>query len=150
MKKYLIIIIFLFSIINISCEKEPQILEKPGCTNTRAINYDYSANVDNGTCEYSNVVFYSKYDMYNINGYIYQINNVEVSVNGNFIGNVTSYYPNGVSSCYATGCVTYQMITDKKIYWESTINLINHTPIYNSGSLTPYSSDCLRVSVVND
>jgi len=141
--KKLILILSMFLFFSTSCKKE--VIK--GCTDNNAINYVSNAEEDNGTCTYTKAVFYSRFQGYTLDYYSYEINNVELSINGEYIGLITYYYPNGISDYYAPGTIMHQMNGDK-IYWTSKVNLIGHTPITFSGSITPSSSEFVKINVV--
>ncbi len=70
-----------------------------GCTNENAINYDPSAEVDDGTCQYNgSIVFWNHVD----DG----LCEVAISVDGVAVGVITQDYP-GAPNCGQNGCVTF-------------------------------------------
>lgn len=92
-----ILIIFVSSLILLSCKKEDQKIF--GCTDPSATNYNASATDDNGSCTYNgNVTFW-----YNSNG-----TNATVNIGGQ-VGYITSYYPGNDPSCGSTGCANFTL-----------------------------------------
>jgi len=123
---YLAAILFLFS----SCTK------KKGCTDTKAISYNSDAEVNDGSCEYSSVIFYMSV--------INPSRPVTVSVNGNNIGTITSQFPSGPGNCSAPGCVTFKFKDGKKLDWVAT----EPGGLIWTGTIEPNSySECIKVRV---
>lgn len=115
---------------NTACEK------KKGCTDPKALNRDIDAEVDNGTCEYSTVIFYMSV--------INPSRPVTVAVNGSAIGTITAQYPGGPGNCIAPGCVSYKFKSESKIDWVAT----EPGGIIWTGSVAPNAfTECIKVRV---
>jgi hypothetical protein len=142
--KLLMLSLFLMSA---SCRKEEAKIN--GCTDYNALNYDYSANVDNGSCEYSKFVFYAKYSSFLYNGFSYPITNVEISINGNYIGSTEgTYYPTQPNNCYANGTATYEVANTTSVGWNAVIYLSNGAQLYTSGVTSPSKyNNCIKINV---
>lgn len=96
-----------------SCKK------KSGCMDFSATNYNSEAVKDCGCCSYAKVVFYSRYQAYNVGGVWYSINAfpIRISVNGQEIGTVEAFYPNGPGSTTVPGVITYDPGNNKNVEW---------------------------------
>ena len=132
--------IIVFGFLFASCKKVP------GCTDLHALNYEYSAEVDNGTCYYSSTTFYAKYGYYSG----IPINQIDIAVDGSAIGSINSVYPSGPGNCSATGTVTYEHYDGDNHDWNSTVYLANGAVVYGSGTVKSSSSiDCKKMNVTN-
>lgn len=115
-----------------------------GCTDSTALNRDFSADKDDGSCRYSRVTFYAQYPAYSG----IPINRIEVSVNGNSIGAINAIYPNGPGNCSAQGTVSYLFTNGASADWNTVVFLANGGTVLGSGSISPSSvSECIRVNV---
>ena len=133
MKKSILSIIglLLFGIIFSSCEKEVR-----GCTDSKALNKNFEAELDDGSCRYSSVIFYMSV--------INPARPVSVSVNGNNVGTITAQYPLGPGNCSAPGCATFSFKDGKKLDWVAT----EPGGLIWTGTIEPNSfSDCIKVRV---
>lgn len=75
-----------------SCKK------KEGCTDSSALNFDNTADKDDGSCTYKgSITFWTASSSFGV---------ITVNLNGTS-ALVTSYYT-GVPSCSANGCATFQ------------------------------------------
>lgn len=120
---------------------EPMVM---GCTESSAINFDVSANTDDGSCFYSTASFYAKFRAFAG----IPITSIDVTINGSHEGTITSFYPNGPGNCSAPGTVQYVFKNSEAIDWNTTVYLTNGGTILNSGTLTPSRvQECLRVNV---
>lgn len=139
MKKlfYFLIISFLLT----SCDL---FTKKKGCTDIYALNKDFSAEENDGSCRYSKVTFYASIGF--LNGI--PIQKIDVSINQNFVGSITSVYPNGPGNCSASGTVEYQFLNGNKVDWNTVIHLSNGGTVFSSGQVSPSSIlDCIKVNV---
>ena len=133
----LIIILFIGASIFISCET-------PGCTDDNALNYNFEANHNDGSCYYSTITFYAKYGFFNG----IPINKIDVSVNGDFIESLSAVYPNGPGNCNANGTGKYQCQSGDPVDWNTIVYLANGATIFGSGNISPSSiSSCIKVNV---
>lgn len=117
-----------------------------GCMDSRSLNYNPIATIDNGDCAYSQVTFYGRYNAYNTALGPAYIDHVEVFVEGNFIG-YTAHYPNGPGNCSSPGTVSYQFQDRNTVDWNSTVYLTNGMQLYWSGTVTPTPAGCIKVNV---
>jgi len=91
-------------LINTGCKK--------GCKDLDALNYDYSADENDGNCQYSKAIFYMSAVPPPGNPPF------TVYINGNSQGQVTGIYPSGPANCSASGCVSYQFLSGNSVDWE--------------------------------
>lgn len=108
---------------------------KKGCTDSRAINYDYQANKNDGSCQFSTAIFYVSSPA--------NFPPLSIYIDGTFYGNITSYYPYGPGNCSASGCIEYQFFSGSNIDWE-VIDAASNTV---TGTLSPNSQTCIKVRV---
>lgn len=100
-----------------------------GCTDPSASNYNPSATVDNGNCQYTgSVVFW-----YNSAG-----TNATVYINGQ-TGLVTSYYSGFDPTCGSSGCANFTLNTGT-YSWSASSTFSNW-----SGTVTVYKNGCSKV-----
>lgn len=137
--KYLIILLWSLSVVLVSsCSK------KKGCTDISARNHSFEAEEDNGSCVYSAATFYAS------SGYYagIPIMKIDVTVDGNTIGSITSVYPGGPGNCSAQGTLSYTFESGKKVDWNATVHLASGGIIFGSGQAVPLSSqDCIKINV---
>ncbi len=136
--KYLIVLLSLSALLMVSCSK------KKGCTDISARNHSFEAEVDNGSCVYSAATFYAS------SGYYagIPIMKIDVTVDGNAIGSITSVYPAGPGNCSAQGTLSYTFESGQKIDWNATVHLANGGVIFGSGQAAPSSvQDCIKINV---
>lgn len=142
MKKIAFLIITILSFGLNSCEKCEK--TERGCTDSNALNHNFEAEENDGSCTYSMVTFYAKYGYF---GAI-PIQKIEVSVDGNDIGSITSTYPNGPGNCSATGTLRFEFQSDRTIDWNSTVYLANGAIVYGSGNTSPNRyQECIKVNI---
>ena len=131
-KKSLLIglcLLVLFAVFT-SCKK------KKGCTDPKALNTKFDAQVNDGSCRYSSAIFYMSV--------IVPSRPVTVSVNGTNIGTITAQYPLGPGNCIAPGCAVYQFKEGEKVNWVAT----EPGGSIWTGTIEPSSvADCIRVRV---
>jgi len=151
MKKLILFVLILFGISFTSCEK----WEKEGCTNPLSLNFDYSAEQDNGTCEYSTLVFYSeKTFRYDSIDYVnITINDINLgTIHSNNVDSLNELYDDGsyVNNCLAFGTKNYHFNDSYLINWNATIYLTNGDIKHNSGQLEPNPHyNCIKIDVSN-
>ncbi|MBR9919789.1 MAG: hypothetical protein GYB31_03055 [Bacteroidetes bacterium] len=121
--------------------------EEPGCTDPAALNYEYDATENDGSCQYSDITFYSKYGYYAG----VPISKIDVIVEGSSIGAVTAVYPNGPGNCSAQGNILYSISAGETVNWNAEITLVTGAVFFASGgSVKPSSSqECIKVNVAN-
>ena len=78
-----------------------------GCTDTNALNYDVPADNNDGSCEFSRVVFYQLEDG----------PPATVTVDGTEIGTVTAFHPTGPNNCATPGTAQYQITDPRSHTW---------------------------------
>lgn len=107
--------------------------EVEGCIDNNALNYEAGADIDDGSCQYSRVIFYKALDG----------PEVTVTVDGNTVGTVTAFYPRGPGNCSAAGNA-YHQLTDGELHdWNA-----EGGRFLNSGTVGPSrSNECIRVRV---
>ncbi len=121
-----------------SCQK------KKGCTDPNALNRDLVAEVNDGSCKYSNATFYASAVFFNG----IPIVKIDVIVNGQNIGSIAGAYSSAPGNCSAQGTVAYQFLDGNKIDWNTTIYLASGATVSGSGQVSPSSvSDCIKVNV---
>jgi hypothetical protein len=141
MKKNFFITISLLSVIlsSSSCKK--------GCTDQNATNFDYDAKKEDGTCEYSNVTFYTRYaGYYNNVGIFVPASYIDVTVDGQNVGRITTVHPNGVGNCSTTGA-SYQCVDGKPKDWKSVVYFLDGNTITYSGTFEASRLDCIKIQV---
>ena len=116
-----------------------------GCTDPNALNTDFTADEDDGSCIYSRVGFYASAGFFNG----IAISRVDVSINGNNIGTTSGiFYPGGPGNCSAPGTVPYQFENGRSVDWNATVFLVSGATIFTSGQVSPSSvSECIRVNM---
>lgn len=138
--KFIYLILTLTTICSIfSCEK------KKGCTDPKALNRDYDAYVNDGSCKYSVVTFYSSAGFYNG----IPITKIDVTINSSALGTIPgTFYPSGPGNCSAQGTVPFQFESGDKVDWNTTVYLASGATLFGSGQVSPSSgSDCIKVNV---
>ena len=130
-KKIILFSAALFCITELSsCKK------KKGCTDPNALNRDFDADKDDGSCIYYTAIFYMS------------VNNparpVSVAVDGNAIGTITAQYPGGPGNCIAPGCAIYKFKTGQRVSWVAT----EPGGLIWTGTVEPSSVfDCIKIRV---
>ena len=104
-----------------------------GCTDPFALNHDASAEEDDGSCRFSEVIFYKVPDG----------PPVEVSVDGQPVGTITAFYPDGPEACSAPGTPSYQLQDGLRHAWEGASG-----PFRSTGTVQANpSAACIQVRV---
>jgi len=146
MKKILLFSISLITLI--SCETT----QIEGCTDSNAINYNYQADINNNTCDYTaDILFYMNVDA----AIFFSDNNVQkltFHIDGNQIGSQYNdggfYYSNGVPSCFdnlfTTGSVYWSQISYNSIYWEA---IDENGDIWYDNNSTLVANECLAMEL---
>ena len=138
-----ILTVLVFSSANCEDDIEPP-KEIRGCTDRNSLSYNPQATIDDGSCEYSIVTFYAQWNAFN---YI-PIMRIDVLVNGEMLGSITTNYPNGPGNCSAQGTVRYEFNNGRSVDWNTTVYLANGAIIYGSGQVSPNQySECIKVNV---
>lgn len=141
MKRNLSLLMTIVVAINLlfsSCQK------KKGCTDPNALNQDIVAEVNDGSCKYSNATFYASAGFFNG----IPIVKIDVTVNGRDIGTISAIYSSAPGNCSAQGTVAYQFSDGNKIDWNTTVYLASGATVSGSGQVSPSSvSDCIKVNV---
>lgn len=132
MKKTILLFLILgtISISFSSCKKHK------GCTDTNSLTYSTDAEINDGSCSYSTVIFYMSV--------INPARPVTVSVNGSPIGTITAQYPSGPGNCSAPGCAIYKFKDSHKLDWVAT----EPGGLIWTGTIEPNRyNDCIKVRV---
>lgn len=136
MKTIVLISILAFSIF--SCEKEK------GCMDNSALNFDGFAEKEDGTCKFSRVSFFASAGFFNG----IPITKIELELDGNYLGNISSIYPNGPGNCSATGTLSYEFQNGDSREWNSKVYLVSGAIIFGSGRISPSrTQECIRTNV---
>lgn len=138
-KNFSLILLVIGMIFN--CEKDPIL----GCTDSQALNKDFGAEENDGSCLYSNVSFYASAAFYNT----IPITKIVIMVDGSEIGSLNgTIYPTGPGNCSAPGNVPYTFTNGDAVDWNTNIQLANGATIFTSGQIAPSrSSECIRLNV---
>lgn len=104
MKKLTYAYLFFFSFTFYNCEKPEK-----GCTQNGAINYSFTAEEDDGSCEFSTVVFYGTTPA--------NCPPVVVTVDGQNVGTIDAFYPTGPGNCSVPGVARYSFKSNRRVDW---------------------------------
>ena len=129
-----------------------------GCTDADALNYDSSADVDDGSCRYSRVVFYASANQYeyvpdvNVNQlFNIPIESIVVHVDGSTRGKLRVYFPSGPLSCSAPGTLSYEFRSGDAVEWRALVVLENGKELVTAGKVRPRrESKCIPIDVTTD
>jgi hypothetical protein len=122
-------------------KKDPPI---GGCTDNRALNYDFMAEESDGSCEYSSVTFYARFPAFNG----IQIASIDLFIDGNNNGKITAIYPSSPGNCSAPGTVRYQFYDRQSVDWNTRILLVTGAELFTTGTVSPSrSSECIEINV---
>ena len=129
------------------CDSEDDSEPDPvlGCTDDKALNYSFSNDTDDGSCIYSTVTYYAKFNLFqNI-----PITRIDISIDGVFIGSINNgfIWSNGPGNCSSTGTVQYQFLDGSSVDWNATLYLANGQQFSTSGTRTPNSLECIKINV---
>ena len=109
---------------------------KPGCTDVAALNHEFDAEKEDGSCIYSNAVFFGTTPA--------RCPPVTVQVDGNSIGTIEAFYPNGPGNCSVPGVARFEFQSGESVDWVATDACGNIA----SGVARPSSTqECIRVRV---
>lgn len=111
-----------------------------GCTDSAALNYSILAEEDNGSCEFSRVVFYGGQAI------APQFLPWSVVVDGVVVGQVTGFYPGAPpGNCSAQFTAQMQLSDGRRHDWNASSP---GNQFANSGVVqASRSNDCIRVRV---
>lgn len=118
-----------------------------GCTDSSALNLDVLATVNDGSCYYSNVIFYTS--LLGINGV--PIARIDVAINGESIGFIPGgfFYPAGPTNCSGPATLSYQFRDGRRVNWNAVITLNNGFQFFTSGTVQPSRfEECIRINVI--
>lgn len=139
-----IILIFLF--LTLSCKDEETIIE--GCTSGRAINFDPDAEVEDGSCQFSQAIFYAQFNVVNDE----RIGSIEISINGSRIGTIDQFYFNGISGCDdRRGTIPYRFQSGS-VAWAVEIFDLNGNLIldYRRSTAASPTESCIEINVTTN
>ena len=134
------LLLSLFVVLISGCKKE-------GCTNANAINFSTDADKDDGSCTFSKVVFWARYNEYQDGIFTYDVTSINLTAGGSSVGNITSVY-GSAPACSAGGCITYQIKGSSSVSWSAAIHLNDGTIVNKSGTANASSNqDCIAVQI---
>lgn len=146
MRKNFFCTILVFTVTFLSC-KDCDEENNPiaGCTDSRALNSNFNAVQDDGSCIYSNATFYASASTFNG----IPIVRVDVNVNGNNLGSTNgTFFPSGPGNCSVPGTIPFQFQNGENIDWNATVILATGATIITSGTARPSSiSNCIKVNI---
>lgn len=115
-----------------------------GCTDNKALNYNFRAEADDGSCEYSTATFFARYPAFNG----IQIASIDLFIEGNNSGKITTFYPSTPGNCSAPGTIRYQFYDGNSIDWNTRIILSSGDELFTTGTASPLrSSECIKVNI---
>jgi hypothetical protein len=137
MRQLLALVVLLTSMIFLnSCKR--------GCTDSKALNYDVSADKSDESCRYSTATFYASAGFFNG----VPINRIDLSIEGSGVGTINAVYPAGPGNCSAPGTVIYQFENGSTVDWNSVVYLSNGQTLLGSGTASPSSfNECVKINV---
>lgn len=119
-----------------------------GCTDNNALNFESSANKEDGSCQYSKVTFFARFNAFNS----VPIIKIEILVDGEIIGSIDNgfIWPNAPGNCSANGTVTYTFPNRNSIDWNTNMFLASGQLLSTSGTRKPSKSiECIKINVTN-
>lgn len=109
-----------------------------------SINFDPSAEEDDGSCEYSTIVLYMKFSGF---GGV-PITSASVEVNGEDIGSATGFYLSDPPNCSSPGTVSYQLFSNNPVEWNAIVFLANGVKLIEHGIISPNPFEpCIKVNI---
>lgn len=138
--KFLLKISFgLLLLLDTSCNEK-----KKGCMEMNALNFDATADTNDGSCKFSNITFYASFNYY----LGVPISSIDVSVNNNMIGTINAIYPTGPGNCGAQGTASYGFSSNTTYDWNTVVHLVDGNTVYGSGTVSPMAGvSCVKVNV---
>ena len=137
LRNYFFVVIVFFSL---GCKKD----KLQGCTDNSALNYDFIAEENDGTCLFSRATFFARYPAFNG----IPITSISLTINGYEEGIINAFYPNTPGNCSANGTVSYLFESGESIDWNTIVQLANGSEITSSGTAKPSRfNDCIKINV---
>ncbi len=147
---FILLILSSTAVLNTGCEFVEALIEtveKCGCTDSEAINYDSTAEIDDGTCEYlGEIIFwYGKSDAASL--LANNVSYLKYYVDGKFVGSSsTRFYWTSAPTCGSSSAVTVSDFIKGKKFKECSYKITNGNGIaiwegtitFWAGSCTPY------------
>jgi len=126
-----------------------------GCTDAVALNHRPGADVDDGSCTYSQGGFYASANQYehvpdpSANQlFLIPIDSIVVRVEGSTLGKLRGYFPNGPENCSAKGTLNYSFGSGDAVEWSAVVLLRDGRRVMTSGTARPRpGSKCVLVDV---
>ncbi len=153
--KIICVVLLLISMgLFVGCKKKEEVTIK-GCTDTSAINYNESANHEDGSCFYSyksTISFWQNFTSYqNIVAYS-NANFVQIYVNGNLFGYIEDYnYASVEPPCGNGGYIREidlgKMQSTTVHYDVRELNESNLWEVFQSGTIDLTANECSSVQV---
>lgn len=133
-RKSITITLILIAVINISCKKE----KIKGCTTNTAVNYNSSAEEDDGTCKYEGSA------MFWMDGSVTTNGTVDVVLN-NIEKNITVNITSGTPSCGESGCANFANLPTGTYNWvaEDQVPIVYQA----SGTITINANVCSKLKL---